>query len=118
MMSRGKSVDATDRESGRPAELYSHRLEELRKSQAVEQWRERAMGYSKLLVVLFVAVAAALLIYYPIAVWPLLAMIAVFVMLAVIQERATRKIRYGARAIAFYERGLARLSGTWHCTMA
>jgi hypothetical protein len=113
MMSRGKSVDATDGESGRPAELYSRRLEELRKSQAVEQRRERTMGYSKLVIALCVAITAVMLINHPMALGPLLALIAVFVLLAVIQERATRKIRYGARAIAFYERGLARISGTW-----
>ena len=103
----------TDRKDDTPAATYSHRLEELRRLQAVEQRRERAMGYSKLVVALAVAIAAVLLIYHPMALGPLLTSIAVFVVLAVIQERATLKIRYGARAIVFYERGLARLNGGW-----
>jgi len=108
-----KTDPKTDRKDDRPAVTYSHRLEELRRLQAVEQRLERAMGYSKLVVALAVAIAAVLLIYHPMALGSLLASIVVFVALAVIQERAARKIRYGARAIAFYERGLARLNGGW-----
>lgn len=112
-MSSTPNPTSTECSDGFPVDVYSRRLEELRTTQAVEQRREKLMGYSKLAVALCVIVAAALLIYHPNALGPLLALIAVFVVLAVLQEQSIRKIRYGTRAVAFYERGLARLDGTW-----
>jgi hypothetical protein len=107
------SLNSTETGENKPGEVYSHRLEELRASQAVEERREKAMGYSKLAVALAVVIAAALLIYHPSALGLLLASIAVFALLAMFQEKSIRKIRYGSKAIAFYERGLARLTGGW-----
>ena len=107
------NLDSTERNENTPGEVYSRQLEELRKSQGAGQRRERLMGYAKLVVAFFAAIAAVLLIYYPVALSLLLMLIAVFLLLAVFQEKLIRTLRYGARAILFYERGLARLNGNW-----
>ena len=109
-------LDSTDPKDDAPFDVYSHRLDVLQKSQAVQQRRERFLGYSKLAIAFFAAVAAVLLMYHPAALGLLLALIAVFTVLAVLQERTIRELRTTSRAVVFYERGLARLSGHWEGT--
>ena len=106
-------LDARDTRDDAPFDLYSHRLEELQKSQAVQRRRERFLGYSKLAIAFGAAAAAGLLIYYPAALGPLLALVAAFAVLAILQERTIREIRITSRAVVFYERGLGRLKGGW-----
>ena len=106
-------LDARDTRDDAPFDLYSHRLEELQRSQAVQQRRERFLGYSKLAIAFGAAIAAALLIYHPAAVSLLLALVAVFAVLAILQERVIRELRVTSRAVVFYERGLGRLTGGW-----
>src|SRR5262249_32218356 len=96
--------------STRPHEEYTHRLEDRRRSRAELAWRERLLGNSRVLV--FVV---GLLLAYPtfrlalFSAWWLLAPLAVFSFLLVRHERVTRALLRSGRAVAFYERGLARL---------
>jgi MutS domain V len=114
MTAHGMSLDSTEWGEGAPGKVYSQRLEELRTAQAAEERREKTMGYAKLLLALItLVVAAGLLIYHPATLSLVFAPVAVFVLLTVVQERSIRKIRYGARAVSFYERGLKRLNGGW-----
>ena len=100
-----------DRES--PAELYSHQVEELRRAQAAEQKRARLLGYGKVALAAATLSAAVLFIHHPVVLEILLAPVALFVLLAVLHERLLKSIRRRARAIRFYERGLARVEDRW-----
>lgn len=93
--------------------MYTAELVHLNALQATEQRREKVLGYSKLAIAILTLAAAALL-YRSGLLLALLAMpVLLFVVLTVLQERLLGSIRYRTRAIAFYERGLARLENRW-----
>ncbi len=96
-----------------PAEVYTEELKRLAHLQGAEQRRERLLGYSKLAIAILTLVAAALLHRHAIVLALLAAPVAVFVVLAVMQEKLLLSTRYRTRAISFYERGLARLNDRW-----
>jgi hypothetical protein len=96
-----------------PAAVYSQRLQELNAIQAVEHKRERQLGLAKLAVAAGTLVAGVLLLRHTIWIELLLAPVAAFVVLAVLQEKLIRSLRLRQRAIQFYERGLARLEDRW-----
>ena len=96
-----------------PAAIYRHRLDSLRKIEAVEKRRDEQLGYSKLLIALLTVIAASLLLQYPNA-WPVpLICIAGFILLAVWHGRVIESLRDHGRAILFYDRGLARIEDRW-----
>jgi hypothetical protein len=99
-----------------PAEVYSHRLQELFTVQTAQERRERLLGFSKLVVVACTLVAAIILLRHLAMIEFLLAPVVLFVLLAVLQEKLIRALRLRARAIQFYERGLARLNDRWSGT--
>lgn len=96
-----------------PAEVYVDALNRLGGTQRSEQRRERVLGYSKLCIAVLTLAAAAFLRSHPMLLASLLAPVAAFVVLAVLQEKLLASIRYRTRAILFYERGLARLRDGW-----
>jgi hypothetical protein len=96
-----------------PLERYARRLRELNRAQAAEQQSERQLGYAKLAVALLTVIASTMFLHYLKALEFLLVPVAVFFVLAVMQERLIRKLRFRARAIVFYERGLERLEDHW-----
>ncbi len=98
---------------GTPAEVYASRLNELNLAQAAERRRERALGYAKLAVAAVTLVLALLLLHFLRALEFLVVPVVVFLVLAVMQEKLIRRLRYRARAILFYQRGLARLEDRW-----
>jgi len=93
--------------------MYSAELAGLLALQAVEQRRERLLGYSKLVIAILTLTAAALLHRHAVVLGLLLAPVAIFIALAVLQEKLLGSIRYRTRAISFYQRGLARLHDQW-----
>jgi hypothetical protein len=96
-----------------PAELYSRRSRELNRLQSADQRREKLLGYSKLAVATVAIVCALLFLLYLKAIAFLVVPVAVFLVLAVLHDNLLRKLRLRGRAIAFYERGLARLEDRW-----
>jgi MutS domain V len=96
-----------------PVDVYTGELARLAALQEVERRRERILGYSKLAIAVLTLAAAALLHLHSILLAVLLAPVAVFIALAVMQEKLLASIRYRTRAIAFYDRGLARLTDRW-----
>jgi hypothetical protein len=96
-----------------PAEVYTAELNSLLELQAFQQRRERLLGYAKLLIAVATLIGAIFLPRHASAFALLTAPVAVFVILAVLQEKLLASIRYRTRAIAFYERGLARLNDQW-----
>jgi MutS domain V len=96
-----------------PADVYARRLHELNLLQATDQRREKLVGYSKLAVAAVAIVCALLFLLYLKAIAFLVVPVAVFLALAVLHDNLLRKLRLRGRAIAFYERGLARLEDRW-----
>jgi hypothetical protein len=96
-----------------PRAIYTQRLDALHSTQSVEQQREKRLGYAKLILAAITVIAAVLLLHYLKALEALLAPAALFVILAVLQERLIRRIKLRARAIEFYARGMARLDDRW-----
>ncbi len=108
------TVDGRDQQDARgAAEFYAEELRNLGQLQASQQRRERLLGYSKLLIAAATLVAALFLPRHIEAFALLAAPVAAFIVLAVLQEKLLASIRYRTRAIAFYERGLARLNDQW-----
>jgi hypothetical protein len=110
---QAKSENAPTTSERPPAELYAAEMNSLSGLQASQQRRERLLGYSKLLIAVATLVAAVFLPRHALAFALLAAPVAAFLVLAVLQEKLLASIRYRARAIAFYERGLARLNDQW-----
>lgn len=108
------TVDGRDQQDARgAAELYAEELRNLGRLQASQQRRERLLGYSKLLIAIATLAAAVFLPRHIVALALLAPPVAAFIVLAVLQEKLLASIRYRTRAIAFYERGLARLNDQW-----
>jgi hypothetical protein len=95
------------------AEVYAYRLQALNRAQAAEGRRERALGYGKLAVAAVTLIAALLFLHFLRALEFLAVPVVFFLVLAVMQEKLIRRLRMRARAIQFYERGLARLDDRW-----
>jgi len=88
-------------------------LQELQHAQAIDQKRERLLGYIKAGILLFVIVTGLLFLRDRIVLESLLAPAALFVVLAVLHDKVLHAINLRARAIHFYERGLARVEDRW-----
>jgi hypothetical protein len=106
-------MDAQSGNVQTPAQIYERELNILGIAQAIEQRRERLLGYSKLVLAGLTVLAAVLLHRSAIALFLLLIPVAVFIALAIQQEKLLASVRYRTRALAFYERGLARLHDRW-----
>ena len=111
----GASEDETVGRDGDkfPAGVYARRLRELNLSQVADQKRERRLGYAKLVVATVTLAAAFLFLHYLKGLEALPLLIGTFLVLAVLQEKRIRRIRFRTRAIDFFERGMARIEDRW-----
>jgi hypothetical protein len=97
-----------------PGVIYAQRLAERRADIAAREGADRRLGYWRLAV----AVAGAAIVILALAsrtvyiLWATVPL-AAFVALAVLHERLLRDLERRRRAARFYERGLARLEGSW-----
>jgi len=107
------SVDRTNGNGREPAEAYTSRLRELNAEQAAESRRERLLGYSKLALAAVALIAALLYLHFLRHLEILLAALIAFLVLAVLHEKLLARLRIRARAMGFYERGMARLEDRW-----
>ena len=98
----------------RPDQVYALQLAGLKHVRAAEQHRERQIGYGKLIVAALTLIAALIFIHTLRGLALVAVPAALFVVLAVLQERRIRGLRLLARGIVFFERGLARMEGRWH----
>lgn len=96
-----------------PTATYSEKLAQLRNLQDREQRRERAFGYAKLGIAALTLTAGGLLIHHTSLLGAVLALVAIFLVLSVLQEKLLNRIRHRGRAVAYYERGLSRINGEW-----
>src|SRR5438552_8993308 len=104
-------------EAQRPHGEYTRRIEARRALRDALGWQERVLGNSKVVVFLLAGLAIYLAfgphLFSP---WWLLLPLAVFSVLLVWHERVSRLWIRAGRAVAFYERGLARLEDRWRGT--
>jgi len=105
------NLDARGGES--PSGVYTARLHKLNQTQAAEQRREKQLGFAKLAVAAFTLVSAVALLHFLNELELLPIPIGIFLVLGVLQESHIRRLRFRARAINFFERGLARIEGRW-----
>jgi len=101
------------REMENPREIYLRLLAERRGEIAAHERRHRALGYARLATALVAAtvVFAALTGSFTVL-WVLIPGV-LFLALMVAGERLARVLERRRRAVAFFERGLARLDGAW-----
>jgi hypothetical protein len=96
-----------------PSQVYARRLHELNRLQTADRRREVLLGYTKLVIAALTLISAVLFLHYLRVLEFLAIPVAAFLFLAVVQEKIIRRLRFRARAIAFYLRGLARLEDRW-----
>jgi MutS domain V len=96
-----------------PAAEYEFQLGALDRLQQAAMRRGRAFGISKLAIAILTLLVAGFLIHHLEGLLILIVPAAVFVVLVVLHERTLQGVRYRARAIRFYEDGLARLNDSW-----
>ena len=98
---------------GEPVEAYRTRLSERRRSHEQLTETDRRFSYTRL-GVFAVGVLMLILVWRQgLSVWLVLLPVAAFIVLARRHERVIRRRDEAARAIAFYERGLARIEDRW-----
>jgi len=97
-----------------PAGEYGRRLNALVAEQEHLARRSRLFGLAKLISITVTVVAAVVLAKYdPGYLYILFALVALIVLLFALHERTLVSLRRCTRLKAFYERGQARLNGTW-----
>lgn len=97
-----------------PQAEYERRLHQLRVAEVVYKRRDDQLAYTILVLILAaITVGIWLLFSKTHSLYWAAVPIAIFVFVAVIHSRAIRALRNCRRAIAFYERGLARLANHW-----
>ena len=100
--------------SAAPREEYAHRLDMRRTALAIREKWHRSLGYLRLLVVLAAAaIAFAAFERGAFSGWWLVVPVVVFVWLGGRLQRVETERSTLSRAVAFYERALARLDGHW-----
>jgi len=97
-----------------PARVYTGRLGSLRLRQATEHRRERQLGYAKLVFAAATVGAAVVMVLHYLHWLEFLPVpIGVFLVLGVLQEKHIRRLKFRARAIDFFDRGMARIEDRW-----
>ncbi|MGH9573460.1 MAG: MutS-related protein [Candidatus Acidiferrales bacterium] len=96
-----------------PQAEYQRRMEELRAAEVVYKSRDDRLAYTILLLIISAIAVAIWLLFSKSSLYWAGIPLAVFIFFAVIHSRVLRALRDCRRAIAFYERGLARLNNRW-----
>lgn len=107
-------MDSADPRPQNPEPEYQSRLGQLRAGEAALKVRDDRLAYTNLCLILIVlALGTLLLLSKTHSVYWVLIPVGLFLVCAVIHSRVIRELRGCRRAIAFYERGLARLANRW-----
>ncbi|UWZ83743.1 MutS-related protein [Occallatibacter riparius] len=88
-------------------------MQSLGRLQTAAARRSRVYGISKLVIAVLTLAAAGFLIHVLSGLLMLTVPTAIFLVLVVLHEKTLERMRYRARAIRFYEDGLARLNDNW-----
>jgi hypothetical protein len=96
-----------------PAAVYEERLQSYRTAHARLEWLDVRFAYGRLSVFGLAVVAALAAWRGFVTTWALAAPAVAFLLLVVRHDRVLRRREAAARAIAYYERGLARIDDRW-----
>lgn len=96
-----------------PRGIYTRLLGERRAEIAAREARHRSLGYYRLGAFVAAGVAVWLALAGTLSILWLLLPAAIFVALIVIHERLLAVLERRRRAVRYFEKGLARLDGTW-----
>src|SRR5262249_14997629 len=97
-----------------PRAEYELRLDARRRLAALEEKRQRLTGNTRIAAVLLVlALGYPILATGQFGVGWLALPVVLFLIVSIIHDRVTRAWQRAARAVAFYEKGLARLDNHW-----
>lgn len=92
---------------------YNRLLQQNRDRLAIQQKRDRYLGFAKLALSLLIVFFLLWFLHRLHGIWPFLVALAAFVVLAVVHERVLRQIREIKALVTYYERGVARLEDRW-----
>ncbi len=111
---KNPAPEPTDDPQAGPRAEYVRRLEGLKTAQALYESQHRNLGIGKLALGGVTAVVAGLALVARVIsiVWILTPLVA-FIILAVIHERVLKRRGRCSRAVAYYERALARIDHLW-----
>lgn len=90
-----------------PLAAYNRLLQQNRDRLALEQSRDKVLGYAKIALGLLAVFLLVRFVQELHGIWPLLVVAAVFVVLAVVHERVLARIRVIKSIVVHYERGVA-----------
>jgi hypothetical protein len=96
-----------------PPASYTRLLQLNRDQLEVQERWHRYLGYSKVVVGLFMAFFMVWLLHKLHGIWPLFVGFGAFVVLAIVHEKVLKKIRDIKTIITHYECGVARLEDRW-----
>jgi hypothetical protein len=101
-------------QSESPAAEYNRRLRAIADSAVGYRRRDNLLAVTKLVLGLFIVLAAIWLVkYHATKIFFLLVPVLLFVVLAVLHERVLRRLRDHARLRAYYEQGISRIENRW-----
>ena len=106
-----ETLDNPEAES--PLAAYTRQLQLIRDRLEVHERWHRYLGYSKVVVGLFMAFFMLWFLHNLHRIWPLFVGLGAFVVLAIVHEKVLRKIRDIKTIITHYECGVARLENRW-----
>jgi hypothetical protein len=96
-----------------PLETYNRLLRQNRDRLALQQKWDKALGYAKVALGFLVVFLVLRFVHELHGLWPLLVVVAVFVVLAIVHEKVLERIREIKSIIDHYERGTARIEDRW-----
>jgi len=99
--------------AGTPQEIYRQRLEVRSGTLAELEARRHRLGQLRLVLFVLAAVVGWFAIQSKLPAWLIAIPVAIFIALVWWQSRLEREMEFARRAIAFYDRGLARIEHRW-----
>jgi hypothetical protein len=107
------SSNQPDPDAELPRAAYERSLREKQAELSVQQRRDKSLGLAKLALGLAALFLVARFVHEQHGIWPLLIVVAAFVVLIFVHERVLKRTQRIKVLINFYERGVARLDGQW-----
>ena len=107
------SPNLRDPDAESPRAAYERSLQLKQAELSGQQRRDKSLGFAKLALGLVAVFLVVRFVHELHGIWPLLIVVAAFVVLIVAHERVLKLIQRIEVLVNFYERGIARLDGRW-----
>jgi hypothetical protein len=103
----------SDLASDSPHSAYERSLQELLEERSIQLRWHKLLGYAKLALGLLAAFFTVRFVHQLHGIWPLLFVIAGFIVLAIIHDKVLKRIQRVDVLVNFYNGGLARIEDRW-----